>query len=446
MPLALPDGWSLWWRAEQTAIESWLVRRDDAPGWSPLLHRDNVYDDRLWDEQVAFVAERCRLAPHRALPRVRARITLDTAHLVITERVGGMTLDALLAGARRAGAPLPPADAVRPIAAVADGLARLYADVGDAHGNLDAAHIRVTSDGGAVLRAPWRLSRVAHTHVTGRTSLATRFRYMAPEAVRGLRVDARADVYALGVMLYEAVTARRAFDASSDFELLQRIVGGAPIAPPRTVVPSLPEALDAAIVRATSKRPDDRFDSTAALATALAPWSVIAPAPYRSTAAPPFERFATPILRAVTRILDAPRALTRDDRRALWRELRAPLLDALSGGCDDDAVIALTELRDEAAPELQALRDDARAVGPSRSLIERLLTGAMVDAPTPRRVRLGAVKVETCPRTWDSLNKLTEKDDRRHCEACDEVVTRVEGAEALALLAGRACVSVRRGG
>lgn len=447
MPLALPDGWSLWWLIEASAFESWLVRREGSPAWfeASLLHRDHVYDDLLWDEQIAFVAERCRLAQHSALPRVSARLALDTARLVITERVGGIALDALLAAARRAGSPLRPSDATRIVWSIADGLARLYADVGYVHGNLHTSHIRVTADGGAMLRDPWRLSLNANTNVTGRSSLAPRFNYMAPEIVKGLPRDPRADVYSLGVMLYEAVTGVVAYTASSDFELLQRIIETAPLVAPHTLNASVPEGIDAVIRRAVSKRAEDRFAHTGELAAALAPWNVVEPAHYRASSSQLFERYATPLSRAVSRIVDAPGSLTGGDRRSLWSELRETLLDGLSRGRDDaDAVIALTELRDEAAADLRTLRDDERTAGVSRGLIERLLTGALIDVRAPRRVRLGAVEVETCPRAWDSLRKLTSEDDRRHCEACDEVVIRVDDTETLALSAGRACVSVRR--
>ncbi len=237
MPLALPDGWTLWWLLEASAFESWLVRREGSPAWfeASLLHRDHVYDDLLWDEQIAFVAERCRLARESALPRVSARLALDTARLVITERVGGLALDALLASARRAGAPLGPSEATRIVGSIAEGLARLYADVGYAHGNLHTSHVRMTADGGAMLGDPWRLSLSARANVTGRSALAPRFNYMAPEIVKGLPRDPRADVYSLGVMPYEAVTGVAAYTASSDFELLQRILEAAPLVAPRAI-------------------------------------------------------------------------------------------------------------------------------------------------------------------------------------------------------------------
>ncbi|MFO0647164.1 MAG: protein kinase [Polyangiales bacterium] len=447
MPLALPDGWSLWWLIEQTTFESWLVRREGSASWfeASLLHRDHVYDDLLWDEQVAFVAERCRLAQHGALPRVTARLALDTARLVITERVGGLALDALLASARRGATPLRPSDAARIVGSVADGLARLYADVGYVHGNLHTSHIRVTASGSAVLRDPWRLSLNANANVTGRTSYAPRFNYMAPEIVKGLPRDPRADVYSLGVMLYEAVTGVVAYTAPSDFELLRRILDAAPLAAPRAINAAVPEALDAVIRRAISKRAEDRFAHTGELAAALAPWNIVEPAHYRASSSQLFERYATPLDRAVSRIVDAPGSLTGGDRRSLWRALRETLLDGLSRGRDDaDAVIALTELRDEAAADLRALQADERTAGASKGLIARLLTGALIDVRAPRRVRLGAVEVETCPRAWSSLRKLSTEDDRRHCEACDEFVIRVDDTETLALSAGRACVSVRR--
>jgi eukaryotic-like serine/threonine-protein kinase len=96
-------------------------------------------------------------------------------------------------------------------------------------------------------------------------------RYMSPEQARSSQsVDPRADIWALGAILYELVTGKPAFDARSLGELTSKILLEAP-RPPRELRPDLPSAVAATILRCLEKDPERRFDSARDLSTALAP-------------------------------------------------------------------------------------------------------------------------------------------------------------------------------
>jgi hypothetical protein len=84
--------------------------------------------------------------------------------------------------------------------------------------------------------------------------------YMAPEQVRGLETDGRSDLYALGMMLYEVLTGRLPFDTDNEFELMKAQTEQTP-APPRTINPNIPEAVEAAIMKAIEKDPEKRFQT-----------------------------------------------------------------------------------------------------------------------------------------------------------------------------------------
>ena len=104
-------------------------------------------------------------------------------------------------------------------------------------------------------------------HVTRGGLLKGKVSYMSPEQLAG-NADRRADVYAAGVVLWEALVGRKLFVADGDFAIADRVRAGE-IAPPSTLAPDVPAALDAIVMRALAKSPDDRFATANDMAMAL---------------------------------------------------------------------------------------------------------------------------------------------------------------------------------
>jgi serine/threonine-protein kinase len=98
--------------------------------------------------------------------------------------------------------------------------------------------------------------------------LKGRIAYMAPEQAWGQPVDRRADVYAAGVMLWEAATGRRLWPGKNEVEILATMLREAPPSP-RFVRPETPAALEAICMRALARDPKDRYPSAAALVADL---------------------------------------------------------------------------------------------------------------------------------------------------------------------------------
>jgi len=92
--------------------------------------------------------------------------------------------------------------------------------------------------------------------------------YMAPELIEDVDVDGRADVYAVGVVLYQMLTGRVPFKAETPLALLHAQVHTPPPAP-RTITPTLPPAVDSVLLTALAKDPDDRYQTAGALAQAF---------------------------------------------------------------------------------------------------------------------------------------------------------------------------------
>jgi serine/threonine-protein kinase len=95
--------------------------------------------------------------------------------------------------------------------------------------------------------------------------------YMAPEQARGERVDHRADIYAVGAILYCALTGQRPFDLGDPTATLTAVLTSDPPRP-RSLEPSIPEPLEMIIQKAMAKRPQDRYESMVELDDALAAW------------------------------------------------------------------------------------------------------------------------------------------------------------------------------
>lgn len=94
------------------------------------------------------------------------------------------------------------------------------------------------------------------------------FAYMSPEQCLGHRVDHRTDIYSLGVMLYELVTGHQPFEPGSLMEA-QRMHSREQVRPPSQLRPGLPRELEAIIMKALAKNPNDRFQTAGEITAAL---------------------------------------------------------------------------------------------------------------------------------------------------------------------------------
>lgn len=110
--------------------------------------------------------------------------------------------------------------------------------------------------------------RLGHTRVGQRKG---KLSYMSPEQFEASTVDARSDVYALGILLYETTVQTRLFRGRSDFETMSLIANSA-VTPPRDLRPDYPAELASIVMRALEKDPDDRYQSALEFQNALEDW------------------------------------------------------------------------------------------------------------------------------------------------------------------------------
>jgi serine/threonine protein kinase len=92
--------------------------------------------------------------------------------------------------------------------------------------------------------------------------------YMAPEQARGDKVDCRADLFSVGVIMWEALAGRRMFKGLTDVVIIQKIVNGQ-LQSPRTVNPAVDEKLEAICMKALAHNREERYESAAEFAAAI---------------------------------------------------------------------------------------------------------------------------------------------------------------------------------
>jgi serine/threonine protein kinase/Flp pilus assembly protein TadD len=202
---------------------------------------------------------------------------------------------------RIARSPLPADEAASIGGQIARGLAKAH-EHGIVHRDIKPANIMVTTDGVAKI-VDFGLAKLAgqSTMTVSGTTLGT-FAYMSPEQARGEPVDSRTDLWSLGVVLYEACTGVRPFRSDYQQAVIYSILNEKP-RPPREILPSIPEPLEAILLHALAKDPAARYQNAADFAQDLhdmqPPTAAGAP-PRRKTGA---RRFVTPRLVALSSLI-----------------------------------------------------------------------------------------------------------------------------------------------
>jgi serine/threonine-protein kinase len=242
---------------------------------------------------------------HPNIASLHTAVRQDNQLLMLMEFVDGITLEQRLKDG-----PIPVAQAVDCIRQVLSALEYAHAH-GVIHRDIKPANMMLTP-GGVVKLMDFGIAKASSDHkltMTG-TTMGSLY-YMSPEQIQGAaNLDSRADLYSVGVSLYELVTGKRPFDGDSQFAIMSAHLEKTPV-PPISLDPRLPQALNDVILMSVAKTPDGRFQTAKAFANALG--NVVAP-----PAAVPVPPAARPAAVAAAAAPAAPRS-----KRGLWMALGA---------------------------------------------------------------------------------------------------------------------------
>ena len=209
---------------------------------------------------------------HPNIAQLRTALTLSNRLVMVMEYVEGTTLSERLQQG-----PIPAAEAIPYMKQVLSALA--YAHGRNViHRDIKPANMMLTPSGTVKLMdfGIARASGDASMTTTG-TTLGSLY-YMSPEQVKGSAVDARSDLYSLGVSLYEMVTGQTPFKASSDYSIMTAQLQERP-KPPSELQPGLPPQLNGIILHSMAKDAAERFQTAVEFQQALDSLGLSASAP-----------------------------------------------------------------------------------------------------------------------------------------------------------------------
>ncbi|MEM9189964.1 MAG: serine/threonine-protein kinase [Myxococcota bacterium] len=189
------------------------------------------------------------------------------SYFIAMEYVHGKDLRAIFDRARKRGEPLPVPMACYNIMKVCEGLDYAHnkrdpagRDLHLVHRDVSPQNILISYDG-EIKIIDFGIAKAAGK--AGKTQagiLKGKFGYMSPEQVRGLPLDRRSDIFAVGICLYELLTGERLFVGESDFSTLEK-VRNVEIMPPSTYNRRIPEELEQIVLKALAKDVDDRYQT-----------------------------------------------------------------------------------------------------------------------------------------------------------------------------------------
>jgi serine/threonine protein kinase len=232
-----------------------------------LLPSQYVLSETRTTFQTRFIREAKALSSlnHPHIVSVLSYGKLDELSYIVMDYIPGGTLSARIQAKKR---PIPFAEIRRYATQLASALDYAHMQ-GIVHRDIKPGNVLLGTDGNVFL-SDFGIARfydsspdVLSTIQVSLTSTGEIFgtpSYMAPELFRGEQAEPTADIYALGVMLYQLVTGRVPFQGKGSLDVGIKHISEVPL-PPRALRPELPEPAEAALLRALAKSPAERFAS-----------------------------------------------------------------------------------------------------------------------------------------------------------------------------------------
>ena len=249
--------------------ELFLAKQSRLDGFEQVVVIKRILSDLAQHEEiVSMFLDEARIAAKLSHPNIAQIYDLgkaDGSYYIAMEYVSGRNIQQIMEKQHEQGGTIPVEYVCRIIAGVCEGLHYAHSrkdydgrPLNIVHRDISPQNI-LLSFGGGVKVVDFGIAK-ASTHLTQTHArmLAGKYAYMCPEHVRGQKVDHRSDLFALGLVMYEMLAGRRAFERESSLKTLKAIVQEKPLNP-RELNPDVPVEVVKLLSRALEKNPDRRY-------------------------------------------------------------------------------------------------------------------------------------------------------------------------------------------
>ncbi|HEY5926167.1 MAG TPA: serine/threonine-protein kinase [Kofleriaceae bacterium] len=257
--------------------EIFLARAATGAGVARFVVLKRVLRERASDFQfLRMFLDEARLAAQLQHPNI-AQVydvgKLGDSYFFTMEYVHGVTVREL--GNKLGATPVPLACVLALAHGAAAGLHHAHERIGIdgqplgiVHRDVSPSNLMISFEGHVKVVDFGVAKAASREHETQSGTVRGKISYLSPEQASGQDVDRRSDVFSLGIVMWELITGRRLFKRASDYASMAAIIEE-PTPAPSTLRPEVPPDLDAVVLRALAKRPDDRFQTAQELVEAV---------------------------------------------------------------------------------------------------------------------------------------------------------------------------------
>ena len=249
--------------------EVFLAKTFGVEGFERIMAIKKIIPTMVEDEEfINMFIDEARIAVqlnHANIVQIHELGKQDEHYYIAMEYVSGRDVRILLDAVKKKKQTLPLPLAAYVVHEVCEGLDYAHRkkdsqgrDMNIVHRDVSPQNVLISYDGTVkvidfgIAKAQNRIQKTQAGILKGK------FGYMSPEQVRGLPIDRRSDIFALGVILYEMLTGERLFMGESDFSTLEK-VRNAEVLPPREYNDQIPEELEKVVMKSLTREPNDRY-------------------------------------------------------------------------------------------------------------------------------------------------------------------------------------------
>ncbi|HEX8818952.1 MAG TPA: serine/threonine-protein kinase [Archangium sp.] len=269
--------------------EIWLAKQLGVQGFEKLVVVKKILEQFAGEKEfVQMFLDEARLAATLNHPHVVQIYDLGqegVSFYIAMEFIAGHDLLSVLRKCKHAQLALPPELAARMVAGACEGLHYAHTrkdhrgnPLNIVHRDVSPSNLLVTYDGGLKVVDFGIAKAESHSTKTEAGKLKGKFSYMSPEQIRAEPLDARSDVFALGIVLHEVLVGRRLFKRDNELAIMQDILEGE-VRAPSELRSDVPQALDEIVLKALQKDRRKRYASAQEMQLALEKYLNTTPEP-----------------------------------------------------------------------------------------------------------------------------------------------------------------------